>query len=311
MGTLAELKDAGMSKKEAQSIGISIDALQLNVQRLKEYKAKLILFPIKASKPRKGDASEEDMKKASQLLGRVMPLKARVSRVRPMEVTEDMKKFKANQATRQARAYQKLHGIREKRKREAEEDDVTSWYSRIIELKIQKLCFSAQFIQEVFVGDETILIFLGCQFIKHLEAILFGDLISKIAQDIFKLSHHHGTIIIFVVQFAQLHVVMVVSRVFWLLDSLVHKADDLIELAEFLVDIIGLTELDSNFLGDVHAKSIEDIHEVVHIKYTFAIPVIDFTDFSSSSSINHDELFIDFSPQKTANERPTLEPSRL
>merc|ERR1712088_11881 len=56
--TLAELKDAGMSKKEAQSIGISFDvrrrnrsieALQLNVQRLKEYKAKLILFPVKAS----------------------------------------------------------------------------------------------------------------------------------------------------------------------------------------------------------------------------------------------------------------------
>ena len=53
---------------QAQSIGISVDprrrnrsveALQLNVQRLKEYKAKLILFPVKASKPRKGDASQE------------------------------------------------------------------------------------------------------------------------------------------------------------------------------------------------------------------------------------------------------------
>merc|ERR1719378_1823612 len=65
--SLAELKDAGMSKKEAQSVGISVDvrrrnrsveALQLNVQRLKEYKAKLILFPVKASKPRKGDATQ-------------------------------------------------------------------------------------------------------------------------------------------------------------------------------------------------------------------------------------------------------------
>jgi len=132
--TLQELKDAGFSKKEAQTIGISVDvrrrnksveALQLNVQRLKEYKAKLILFPIRASKPRKGDASEEDMAKAAQLVGKVMPLKKTVSRIRPMEVTEDMKAFKANQATRQARAYKKLHGIREKRKREAEEDDVT------------------------------------------------------------------------------------------------------------------------------------------------------------------------------------------
>merc|ERR1711974_533602 len=76
--TLAELKDAGMSKKEAQTICISVDvrrrnrsieALQLNVQRLKEYKAKLILFPVKASKPRKGDATQEDMDKASQLEG--------------------------------------------------------------------------------------------------------------------------------------------------------------------------------------------------------------------------------------------------
>ena len=31
----------------------------MNVQRLKEYKAKLILFPVKASKPRKGDATKE------------------------------------------------------------------------------------------------------------------------------------------------------------------------------------------------------------------------------------------------------------
>merc|ERR1712111_292918 len=58
--TLAELKDAGMSKKEAQTIGISVDvrrhnrsveALQLNVQRLKEYKAKLILFPSRLPSP--------------------------------------------------------------------------------------------------------------------------------------------------------------------------------------------------------------------------------------------------------------------
>merc|ERR1719230_2046503 len=94
--------DAGMSKKEAQSIGISVDvrrrnrsieALQLNVQRLKEYKAKLILFSVKASKPRKGDATKEDMDKASQMVGTVMPLKVKASRIRPMEITEDMKSY--------------------------------------------------------------------------------------------------------------------------------------------------------------------------------------------------------------------------
>merc|ERR1739844_171284 len=125
MGTLAELKDAGMSKKEAQSIGISIDALQLNVQRLKEYKAKLILFPVKASKPRKGDATKEDMDKASQMVGTVMPLKVKASRIRPMEITEDMKSYNVRAAISQARAYKRLHGIREKRKRDAEADDIT------------------------------------------------------------------------------------------------------------------------------------------------------------------------------------------
>ena len=67
---------------QAQTIGISVDhrrknksleSLQRNVQRLKEYQSKLILFPIKSSKPRKGDATEEDIKKATQLEGRVLP----------------------------------------------------------------------------------------------------------------------------------------------------------------------------------------------------------------------------------------------
>merc|ERR1711974_284745 len=119
---------------EAQTIGISVDvtrrnrsveALQLNVQRLKEYKAKLILFPVKASKPRKGDATQEDMDKASQLEGIVMPPKVKAARIRPMAITDDMKTFKARAAIGQAHAYKRLHGIREKRKADAEADDIT------------------------------------------------------------------------------------------------------------------------------------------------------------------------------------------
>ena len=57
---------AGIRKREARTIGIAVDfrrqnksveSLQQNVQRLKEYRAKLILFPKKMSKPRKEDAS--------------------------------------------------------------------------------------------------------------------------------------------------------------------------------------------------------------------------------------------------------------
>jgi len=60
------LQAAGIKKREARTIGIAVDyrrqnksveSLQRNVQRLKEYRAKLILFPKKLSKPRKEDAS--------------------------------------------------------------------------------------------------------------------------------------------------------------------------------------------------------------------------------------------------------------
>ena len=60
------MKAAGIFKKQALTIGIAVDhrrrnrsmeSLQQNVQRLKEYKSKLILFPKKQSKPAKGDAT--------------------------------------------------------------------------------------------------------------------------------------------------------------------------------------------------------------------------------------------------------------
>ena len=38
-------------------------------------------------------------------------------------------------------------------------------------------------------------------------------------------------------------------------------------------------------LGDVHAKSIEDIHEVVHVEYAFAIPIVDVADLKNSIGI--------------------------
>lgn len=59
-------KAAGLNRHFAKTIGISVDhrrknrsveSLQSNVQRLKEYRSKLILFPKKMSKPKKGDSS--------------------------------------------------------------------------------------------------------------------------------------------------------------------------------------------------------------------------------------------------------------
>merc|ERR1739841_439608 len=132
--TLEELKGAGLTKNMAKTTGISVDhrrknksleSLQRNVQRLKEYQSKLILFPVNSKKPRKGEATEEDIKKASQLAGNVIPIKPVVKRQRAMELTDDLKNFKAFNCVRQARAVARLWGIRAKKAKEAEADDLS------------------------------------------------------------------------------------------------------------------------------------------------------------------------------------------
>merc|ERR1712119_250005 len=81
--TLEELKAAGLSKKFAQTIGIAVDhrrrnrsaeSLQLNAQRLKEYKSKLIVFPRMRSKPKHGDAEAAELEQAVQKFGPIMPV---------------------------------------------------------------------------------------------------------------------------------------------------------------------------------------------------------------------------------------------
>merc|ERR1711989_133842 len=133
--TLEEIKAAGLSKKFARTIGIAVDhrrrnkrgeSLQLNTQRLKEFKSKMILFPINAKKPRKGDATAEEMSKAVQLAGtKVMTPKAVTKRPRAMAITADMQAFKAFQTIRQARAFKRLHGIRAKKAADAEADELS------------------------------------------------------------------------------------------------------------------------------------------------------------------------------------------
>merc|ERR1712114_625 len=133
--TLEEVKAAGLSKKYARTVGIAVDhrrrnksveSLQLNTQRLKEFKSKMILFPINAKKPRKGDATAEEMSKAVQLAGtKVMAPKAVTKRPRAMAITADMQAFKAFQTIRQARAFKRLHGIRAKKAADAEADELS------------------------------------------------------------------------------------------------------------------------------------------------------------------------------------------
>ena len=64
---------AGIPRKFARTIGISVDprrqnlseeSLKANVERLQEYRKRLILFPRRNGKTKQGDASAEDVKAA-------------------------------------------------------------------------------------------------------------------------------------------------------------------------------------------------------------------------------------------------------
>ncbi|BES96296.1 unnamed protein product [Nesidiocoris tenuis] len=130
--TLEEIKRAGLCKGFARSIGIAVDprrrnksveSLQLNVQRLKEYRAKLILFPHKGSKKvKKGEATEEERKLATQQPLPVMPIKQPVIKYKARVISDDEKKYSAFFALRKARADERLVGVRAKRAKEAAEN---------------------------------------------------------------------------------------------------------------------------------------------------------------------------------------------
>jgi len=131
--TLEELKAAGIARREAPTIGISVDwrrgnrsveSLQRNVQRLKSYKSRLILFPLNAKKARKGDASAEEQKLAHQLLGSILPVrrgKQYVKSESARKPSEEEKKFSAYHSVRKARANARLIGKRAKKAKEAAE----------------------------------------------------------------------------------------------------------------------------------------------------------------------------------------------
>ncbi|KAI1731507.1 ribosomal protein l13e domain-containing protein [Ditylenchus destructor] len=132
--TLEEIKGAGFTKYEAKSLGIAVDyrrtngsveGLQQNIQRLKLYRSKLIVFPKKLSKPKKGDSSPEELKLAAQVRDHaIIPVKQQQRREAAREVTEELKKASVYCHLRRVRADQRLKGKRDKKAREAAEEGV-------------------------------------------------------------------------------------------------------------------------------------------------------------------------------------------
>uniref|UniRef100_A0A7S4P0R6 60S ribosomal protein L13 n=1 Tax=Paramoeba aestuarina TaxID=180227 RepID=A0A7S4P0R6_9EUKA len=122
--TLEECKGAGIHPQFAKSIGIAVDhrrrnkteeSLALNVQRLKEYQSKLILFPRNKNKPKAGDSPAEVLKNVQQFSGSILPIKKAAAVTETREITEDEKKVSVYAQLRQARAFQRYVGRREKR----------------------------------------------------------------------------------------------------------------------------------------------------------------------------------------------------
>ncbi|XP_008234598.1 PREDICTED: 60S ribosomal protein L13-3-like [Prunus mume] len=130
--TLEELKSAGIPKKLAPTIGIAVDhrrknrsleGLQANVQRLKTYKAKLVVFPRRAGKFKAGDSAPEELANATQLQGSYLPIAREKPSVELVKVTEDLKSFKAYDKLRVERMNQRHVGARLKKAAEAEKEE--------------------------------------------------------------------------------------------------------------------------------------------------------------------------------------------
>ncbi|KAB0378158.1 hypothetical protein FD755_009736 [Muntiacus reevesi] len=109
--SLEELRVAGIHKKVARTIGISVDPRRRN-----KCTESLQANP---SAPKKGDSSAGELKLATQLAGPVMPICNVSKKEKARVITEEEKNFKAFASLRMARANARLFGIQAKRAEEA------------------------------------------------------------------------------------------------------------------------------------------------------------------------------------------------
>ncbi|KAF2306633.1 hypothetical protein GH714_019930 [Hevea brasiliensis] len=129
--SLEELKAAGIPKKLAPTIGIAVDhrrknrsleGLQANVQRLKTYKAKLVVFPRCARKFKAGDSAPEELATTTQVQGQFSLLSVK-SHLWSLLRSLRMKSFKAYDKLRVERMNKRHAGARMKKAAEAEKEE--------------------------------------------------------------------------------------------------------------------------------------------------------------------------------------------
>merc|ERR1712159_968507 len=132
--SLAEIKAAGLGKLEAQSLGIAVDprrrnrsvnGKQTNEQRLREYKAKLVVFPRNGKKTKQGwkaDSKPEETATATQVTSQaVMPYTKAVEDIEYRKISADEKSANTTRTLKAAWNDARLVGYRAKRAAEKAE----------------------------------------------------------------------------------------------------------------------------------------------------------------------------------------------
>jgi len=122
--SLDELKECKVSPKYAATVGItvdhrrtnkSVDSMTANVERLKEYLGRLVVFPKKSGSKnvKKGDATKAE-RSEEQLTKEIIPLPTKAAALSFTQVTDEMTSFNAHSTLRIARNEKKMEGKRKK-----------------------------------------------------------------------------------------------------------------------------------------------------------------------------------------------------
>jgi large subunit ribosomal protein L13e len=129
--------EAGIPRKLARTVGIAVDprrqnlseeSLKTNVERLQEYKKRLILFPRRNGKTKSGDASAEDVKAAKKgenvisSTSTILPIDNRVAFEEGPIANYKPTTENAYRLLRETRAEQRYAGARAKRAAAKEEE---------------------------------------------------------------------------------------------------------------------------------------------------------------------------------------------
>merc|ERR1712032_223875 len=120
----------GIAPKLARTIGISVDhrrrnhcqeSLQENVDRLKLYKSKLLIFPKGSGKKcvKKGDTARSEPQNVAQNTHKaIIPLPKAVLRTKARAITQEEKDFCAHAKLKKARSDLKYWGAKKKKAQE-------------------------------------------------------------------------------------------------------------------------------------------------------------------------------------------------